>query len=250
MPWIKGKFYMNASYGRALERARRADQGLPWSEDELEVEPAIFRTNQQQGFVPQHAAIDATPDEDGNATLEVAAANSRAQDHRTSPHNQAHTHPTHGSGHNAATTTAGVASQIYNETSGLRVTNRKDNGPGSYVDMQEARNAMAHVIQNRARSHKTGGLASSQLTPQEQNATRVFASPAADAHGESLFEAHRANSQADTTGGAKYFYLDHGQSPPSFAIGKAPAATFGPFLNTNDKGDVPKGASVWIKVYR
>ena len=32
MPWIKGRYYMNPAYGRALERARLAEEGRVWSE--------------------------------------------------------------------------------------------------------------------------------------------------------------------------------------------------------------------------
>ena len=63
--------------------------------------------------------------------------------------------------YDAATTPAGVANQIYNESAGLRPTDKIGNGAGSDFDLQQAREAMAYVIQNRAARKIRGSLGSS-----------------------------------------------------------------------------------------
>lgn len=220
MPLVNGKFYVNPVYGRTLERSRAAEEGRPWSEHNPEFE-----------YV---AAVDP---HDG------------AQRNHPAAKRGGHGRDRHRNGYNAATTISGAANQIYNETSGLRTTNRKDNGPGSDVDMQEARNAMAHVIRNRAKSGIRGGLGSDSLTPQARQAIGQYASPAHDAHGESLFETHRAAAQRDPTGGATHFYLDnpHKQRPD---WAESPIATYGPFTNVAGGGDVPVGDPVRILIIR
>src|SRR5271156_5630239 len=115
MPFINGRFYINPTFGRAVEFARA---------NEAEQEGA------------EH------------------------QEHRPAHHRR---HGGHGDNYDAATTPEGVANQIYNETSGLRTTDRSGNGPGSDWNLQQARFAMAHVIQNRAASGIRGGLASDEI---------------------------------------------------------------------------------------
>jgi len=87
--------------------------------------------------------------------------------------------------------------------------------PQASWDLQQARFAMAHVIQNRAASRIAGGLASDEIKkPGEVKAIRTMGSKAYDAHGESVYAAHRAGKQPDPTNGAKHFYLEYGQGPP------------------------------------
>jgi hypothetical protein len=113
MPFINGRYYINPTFGRAIELARMSEE-------------------QQRAAEPQHE-----PAHKGR----------------------------HGSGdsYDPATTPEGVANQIYNETAGLRTTDQRGNGPGSDWDLQQARFAMAHVIQNRAASRIAGGLASDEI---------------------------------------------------------------------------------------
>jgi hypothetical protein len=78
-------------------------------------------------------------------------------------------------------------------------------------------------------------------------AIRTMGSKAYDAHGESVYAAHRAGKQADPTGGATHFYFDYGQtSAPSW--GKQAVVTYGPFRNAAGGGDVDKGANVKIVI--
>jgi hypothetical protein len=59
-----------------------------------------------------------------------------------------------------------------------------------------------------------------------------------------------ASAQADPTRGAKQFYLDYGQPLPSWARGKTPVASYGPFSNPAGGGDVRKGSQrVIIRIY-
>lgn len=219
MPFVNDKFYANLLYGRALERARAADEGRVWPEDP-----------------------------DAEATPEIMLVGAHLDQAQRSGH---HRHPAHGpDDYDAATTPEGVANQIYNETSGLRATVKIGTGPGTDWDMQQARTAIGHVIHNRADSKIHRGLASDQLTRQASQGTRIVGSSAYDAHGESVFAAHRADHETDPTSGATLFYLDHGQTPPRWAKGAVPTGVYGPFKNESGGGDVPKGASVQVKTFR
>jgi hypothetical protein len=141
-----------------------------------------------------------------------------------------------------------VANQVYNETSGLRTTDRTGNGPGSDWDLQQARFAMAHVIHNRAGSGIKGGLASDEINHRESKAIKTMGSGAYDAHGESVYAAHRAGKQPDPTDGAIHFYLEYGQGPPKWAKGKNPISVYGPFSNPTGEGDAAKDKDVRIVV--
>jgi hypothetical protein len=198
MPFINGRYYINPTFGRAIELARMS-----------EVE--------QRAAEPQHG-----PAHKGR-------------------------HGGSGDSYDPATTPEGVANQIYNETAGLRTTDQRGNGPGSDWDLQQARFAMAHVIQNRAASGVRGGLASGEINHRETKAIGTIGSRAYDAHGESVYAAHRAGKQADPTSGATHSYFDSGQTstPP---WGKHAVAIYGPFRNAAGGGDVHKGADVKIVV--
>lgn len=242
MPFINGRYYMNPFYGRALEAGRMAEEAkefvahrghaaAPESSrggdglDGWDIDPAEIFYEGPQGNSPRH------------------------------PHHEASQQKAHGNGavvrghHDPATTTQGVAHQVYNETSGLRPTAKQGIGPGSDWDMQQARLAIAHVIQNRAADHIRGGIATDQIKSSEARAIKVMSSPAYQAYGGSLDAAHRARIQQDSTSGGNHFYLDWGQPVPSWAKGQ-PIAVYGPFHNTNSTGDVPAGASVKIPIYK
>ncbi len=200
MPFINGRFYINPTFGRAVELAR---------------------VNESE----QDAA--------------------ERQQHGPAHHKR---HGGRGDNYDAATTPEGVANQIYNETSGLRTTDRGGNGPGSDWDLQQARFAMAHVIQNRAASGIRGGLAIDEIkSPHEVKAIRRMGSEAYDAHGESVYAAHRASKQPDLTGSATHFYFDHGQTPAP-PWGEHAVAVYGPFRNAAGGGDVHQGADVKIVI--
>lgn len=147
-----------------------------------------------------------------------------------------------------ATTTAEITNQIYNETASLRPT--RESGSGSDVDPQRARLATAHVIHNRAEAKLRGGLASDELQPKEAAAVKRFPSSAYDAYGGSRHVASVAGSPRDPTGGAQFFYLDHGQPEPARSVGKEPVAVFGPFRNTvQQRGTRKHNSMETIKIY-
>lgn len=249
MPWIKGKFYMNPFYGRALERARSASEGQPWSEDSSEFESGLFHKGEKSHSGAGTRLSNLSLGRDAGSAHTSPANKSAHTGGNDQEHRHQHGNRIGGDYHDPARTVEGVANQIYNETAGLRTTNKNNNGAGSDVDMQAARNAMAHVIRNRAKSGMRSGLASASLTPQADRTIGEYASPAHDAHGESLFEARRAASQADPTGGATHFYLDspHKQKPK---WANNPVATFGPFENVAGGGDVQIGDPVRILILR
>lgn len=222
MPFINGRFYANPIFGRALGRARLAEAGKVWSEEypargQQHTQEIRHEDHTEQRLVKYHEAA----------------------------------HKKHsGDVYDAATTPEGVANQIYNETAGLRPTVNNGIGPGTDWDMQAARIAMAHVIQNRAKAKILNGLASPTITDHEAKATSSVGSKAYDAHGESVHAAHVASMQQDPLGGATNFYLDYGQGPPGYAKAKKlkPVGVFGPFDNPTGGGDAPKGKKVKIIV--
>jgi len=221
MPFINGRFYANPAYGRALERARRSSSGGIWTEDFPE---------QNQGT-----------DEHGGQTRGATQTPARSVRVAHKSH--------HGNDdYDAASTTPGIANQIYNETASLRTT--AQSGGGSDVDLQNARLAIAHVIHNRAAAKRKGGLASDELHSKEAAAVKRFPSAAYDAYGGSRHVAVVAGSPRDPTGGAQFFYLDHGQRQPPWSVGKEPIAVFGPFLNTVRRKDAHEdGLMETIKIY-
>jgi hypothetical protein len=155
-------------------------------------------------------------------------------------------HRAHTNGHDTATSIDGVTNQVYNETSGLRPGSLR--GPGSDLELQQARVWIAHVIQNRAARMIRGGIAYDRLTGAEPAAVRVFLSKAYDAYGASHHAARLSKNQPDPTGGAAQFYLDYGQGSPPWAKGEKPVRSFGPFFNKAGRGDVPKGKMTRIVV--
>jgi len=188
---VNGKFYANLLYGRALERARAADSGQLFAEE--------------------------NPEQDQSDTQEISYRN--PEQSRAKPPAPAHGKHSGSDRYDAATTPEGVANQVYNETSGLRPTDKNGTGPGSDWDMQQGRKAMAHVIQNRAKGGTRGGLAALHIqSTGDARDIKIIGTPAYDAHGESVYAAHRASKQPDPAGGAKYFYLDRGQTPPPWTF--------------------------------
>jgi hypothetical protein len=174
----------------------------------------------------------------------------RAQERQRQSPSRAHSPSAHKAhrgkdDYDPAATPAGIANQIYNETSGLRPTTQR--GPGSDLDFQQARIAIGHVIRNRAAAGRPGGLPSPMLEEREAQASQRMGSAAYDARRESLYAARRATKETDPTRGATGYYLDHGQGAPR-GSGK-PVAIFGPFRNVAGKGDVPPGKLTRIVVF-
>jgi hypothetical protein len=218
MPVVNGRFYMNPIFGAALERARKANAGTKWSEESPEAARQATSASKTQ-HRPAHAAKSSGAKHKGHT----------------------------GDDYDPATTTEAVANQIYNETAGLRTTAHQ--GPGSDLDLQEARTAIGHVIHNRAAARMKGGLASPELNSKEASAITALYMPAYDAYGESHSAAEVSSSRRDPTGGAKLFYLDHGQAPPYWTQGKKPVTEYGPFRNTTPAKAVRTGTLTKIKIY-
>jgi hypothetical protein len=218
MPFPNGRFYMNPIFGAALERARKANAGREWSEESPEASGQASSASKTQ-HRPAHAA---------------KASGAKHKGHT-------------GDDYDPAATTEGIANQIYNETAGLRTTAHQ--GPGSDVDLQDARRAISHVIHNRAAAGMTGGLANPKLRPREEHAIAVGYPAAYDAYGESQHAARLASGKRDSSG-AVYFYLDHGQGAPPFAAGQKPVAVYGPFKNMTPPKGVAIGAPTMIKVFK
>lgn len=216
MPFLSGRFYMNPAYGHAVERARGAEAGFDQHEPDQHEPDAHWVTI------------------DGNHVLI----------HETQAGRQHHA-PQH-RGH-VVESKAQIANRIYNETSGLRPTTRS--GPGSAVDLHNARVYAGAVARNIDASGKPVPIAPNQLSKDEVHAVTVYP-PARAAYNDSLDAAQQAITGGDPTGGATHYYLDHGQPKPPWAVGKDPVASFGPFVNEAGGGDVPKGAKVTIRVYR
>ncbi len=174
----------------------------------------------------------------------------RARIGKTQASGHRHSHPRHygTDDYDAATTPAGVANQIYNESAGLRPTDKTGNGAGSDFDLQQAREAMAHVIQNRAARKIRGGLGSPNIgSPADLRDMSKFGSKAYDAHGAAVYAAHHASKHPDPTEGAMHFYLDDGTHPQRGAD-KGAVAAFGPFRNVAGGGDVRRGKNVKILI--
>ncbi|MGH9758000.1 MAG: hypothetical protein ACRD4M_09705 [Candidatus Acidiferrales bacterium] len=226
MPKINGRYYANPAYGRGLERARSAEAALrhyrredrgDWERNPVQDhfgEERLFTQEQHAGH--RHASVG-------------------------------HNASTGGDHYDPAKSIAGVANQIYNETSGLRPTSV--NGPGSDFDLQQARKAMAHVIQNRRLAGRHGGLASPEiLSRTDARDIPKMGTPAYDAHGESEYAAHRArHATIDPTNNATEFYLSsgHGSGP---VWSNRPRMSFGPFTNIAGGGDVQKNLQVRILI--
>lgn len=228
MPFINGKFYANPAYGRGVEKARTADL-VGRGDGQGEAELISAETH------PQKATQSPTVQ---RATQKPSTAKSKH----------------HGDDYNPATTPEGVGNQIYNETAGLRPTSKSGTGPGTDWDMQQARKAMAHVIQNRATHKMQGGLTNDQIDSRETRAIASVASAAYDAHGGSQAAAHDAARDAarqyDPTGGSLHFYLDDPKKkPPKWVNDAIPVAEFGPFQNVSGHGDVSRGEPVRIKIF-
>jgi hypothetical protein len=223
MPFIHGRFYANPAYGEALESVRRAE--APEFVDELLRNEPSGATKFDDGVLSNDSA--------GESEIEELAAEQ---------------HQAHGHGHaKPPETPVQRAIRIYNETSSLRPTTQR--GPGSANDLSNGRDHMGHAIVSGENSPIPPKMARHVLSPREAQAIKSYP-PAHAAYQDSLRAAQQAGTEPDPNGGATHFYLDYGQSPPPWAAGKKPVASFGPFRNVAGGGDVPKGAMVRIVIIR
>jgi hypothetical protein len=214
MPIINGTYYMSPQYGVGLERAKAAD--------------AEFRRVRGEREPPWL---------DHFLGLLPTAAEQARQSRRKQTQEQAQ---------RERTTDETVGNIIYNETAGLRPTSNTEKG--SSQDLHQARVRAADVIKNLDTSGKKLGTpltAPTQLTTREAKAV-ANAGPARDAYEDSQTAARTASGDRN---GPKQFFLDYGQPKPSFARGRKPKESYGPFRNAAGGGDVPKGKNVWIRLY-
>lgn len=139
----------------------------------------------------------------------------------------------------------GLANMLMNEVRGLR---------GKREFLHKAQVAMGHVALNRA---KLGGnwvtgtaLPPEELNPAEAEAIANRYRPSVEAYTDAKAAAAEVvlNPNQDPTGGARFYILDYGQRLPSYYRG-GPALEFGPFINAAGGGDVPKGATVYIRIF-
>lgn len=215
MPIINGRYYMNAQYGRALERDRLADE----EHRRVHGEPEPSWLDHFLGFAQ-------SGDVKHGEQAREKGADPQARRKRVSDDT--------------------IGNIIYNETSGLRPT--ADTGDGSPQNLHDARIGAGTVAKTLDTNGKRLGkpeTAPTQLTHKEAQATRNGGA-AKHAYEDSQAAARRASGDKN---GPTHFYLDHRQSKPPWAKGKEPKQSYGPFRNTSGGGDVPKGAKVWIRVY-
>ncbi|MFZ0883127.1 MAG: hypothetical protein WAN14_06985 [Candidatus Acidiferrales bacterium] len=224
MPFINGKFYMNPSYGRAVEHVR------------LRGATPIKGAAQQA-----EAREDGDPDGhwvtiDGNHVLIQDAHGQRA-----GPQTRKHTKQSAKQRNPAVENKA--ARIIFNETSGLRASN------GNADDLHDARVAVAHTLLNASGMSHPPSTVTDILT--HAAARSILADAAAKAAwADSLAAAREAAIYPDGTEGAVHFLLDYpNASRPKWATDDRETAHYGPFVNEAGGGDVPRRAPVTIRTY-
>ena len=128
---------------------------------------------------------------------------------------------------------------IYNETSGLRTT---DKNGSTATDLHNARVAIGHVLNQT--QEKTAGDA---LT--KRGAEDVATDKGAKAI---LVECDKAAGEADNspdnTQGSTHFVLNFGQKMPDWVPKTKVIETYGPFPNPQGGGDVTKGVETYIEI--
>lgn len=239
MPFINGKFYMNPAYGRAIERARKAN-GI-WSEQ--------FPKFAESAVRGEDVWNDGSP---GDAQQQSSVADSVTIDGRhvlideTRGLQSPHGNQEHAKGHfNQADRRPGSkgARIIFNETSGLRPANKNPE------DLHDARVAMAHTLLNAENMAHPPRTVTDILTAR---ATRTILedAEAKTAWADSQDALREAAGSTDDTNGAVHFLLDYpGLKPPSWATDDRETAHYGPFVNTAGGGDVPRGKVITIRIY-
>jgi hypothetical protein len=139
-----------------------------------------------------------------------------------------------------------VGNSVYNESSGLRPTT--ETGSGSTEDLSKARVAMAGVVKNRhAAGHDVGdGTAPGRLRDKEAEAVKTYP-PSKSAYADAQAAAAKVSGDGS---GPQQFFLDDGKNMPSWAKGKVPQESYGPFKNVAGHGDAPPGANITIRIYK
>jgi len=237
VPMINGRYYMNPQYGAALGRARAADD----ESVRLNGAPQPSWLDHFPGLVPSADEQEQLNQRDSNSSdifREISDSGDAFEP-------EAQNVPAGAEPFRPPADDATGGNSVYNETSGLRPTS--PTGAGSAHDLSNARVGVAGVTKNRdaAGTGVGKGTAPGRLAKSEANATKTYP-PAKQAYEDSHAAAGKASGGPE---GPQSFYLDHGQPKPRWAEGKEPRASYGPFRNVAGRGDVPKGANVWIRVY-
>jgi hypothetical protein len=168
MPWIRGKFYMNPFYGRAVERARSADEGRPWSEHEPHSESLLVHRGEANRVGTLNTKLDSSESlyEHAKAlSMRVAGQSKHARQHSSHQANRRRV------SHRGETTTR---RKQLRESQDRYTTRQLDSERPIRQIMVPAvisiskrpgrPGTMAHAIRNRSKSGTRGGLASPSLT--------------------------------------------------------------------------------------
>jgi hypothetical protein len=232
MPFINGRFYMNRAYGRAIERARTANQ--IWSE---EIPGPTGVSLREQSF-GNDVSLSETHRKDSDAhwvTIDghhvliesTQAGPARANNRTIRAHSSPGTKP---------------ARIIFNETSGLRPANKNPE------DLHDARVAMAHTLLNAKGMRHPPQTVTDKLTATSARAILLDAQAKA-AWADSQDALREAADSTDDTKGAVHFFLDYAGAISPWATDDRETAQYGPFVNTAGGGDVPRGKVVTIRIY-
>lgn len=201
MPWINGRHYTNALFGRALERAREASARGTWAD-----EPPGSETEADQKVATFHRS-------------RVRAGEPKYEN----PQNERE---------------ARLANIVYNETSSLRHNEGAlSDHPGSADDLQAARVGIAEIANRALNSGHPERVAPSELRPREKNALGSGNQDAILAHNASLAAARMALAGANTTRGATQYRM---RAHPNLrrGINSNPiTAHFGPFRDAYGRPD-------------
>jgi RHS repeat-associated protein len=128
---------------------------------------------------------------------------------------------------------------IYNETSGLRTTDKKG---GTAADLHNARVAIGHVLNQTKEKTASDALTKrgSQDVATDKSARGVL--------NECDRAAKEADKNPDNTQGATHFVLNFGQKMPDWVPNTKVIESFGPFPNPQGGGDVTQGVETYIEI--
>jgi len=209
---------MNPLFGGALERARAAEEGQPWSEDDrLDVQTLPnARTDEESEYellAAQNHANDA-----GSRARRLMRESEASSRYYENPQNERE---------------ARLANVIYNETASLRSDPKIHAGaPGSSEDLWRARVAIGEVADRVLSAGHPKRVAPSELTISEERALAAGNSAAIEAHNASLAAARAALAGSNTTNGAMQYRLRSREDAHTPINGGAIRSHFGPFRDT------------------
>lgn len=195
MPFVNGKFYINPAYGRAIENARAAEELSHREEDEhwvtIDHRHVLIRDTRR-----------GTESKQPNRTIHLPLNEKERR----------------------------LAVIVFNETGGL--TPNATTGKGSVADLHDARVTVAEVSERVIDSGHANRVAPDEIQAGLWKGLNDKNSAAIDSWNDSLSAARAALASSETTNGATQFRLDSKNGTiPSWARGRQPSQTFGPFRN-------------------